>query len=75
MMAAQLNFKYIYKNNLIQRSNRLPMLILIEKIQYKRPEPLKVSQYAVLMCSYPGNQSFLIILSSPLGSGVSIQSS
>jgi len=50
------------------------MLILIEKIQDDSPEPLIVSQYAVLMCSYPRKQSFLIILSSPLGSRVSIQS-
>jgi len=47
---------------------------LIENIQYGRPGPLIVSQYPVLMCSYPGKKIFLIILSSPLGSRVSIQS-
>jgi len=48
------------------------MLIPIEKTQYGRHGPFRVGQYAVLMCSYPGKQSFLIILSSPLGSKVSI---
>ena len=50
------------------------MLILIENIQDDSPEPLRVSKYAVFMCLYPGENIFLIILSSPLGSRIPIQS-
>jgi len=72
MIVAQLNSKCFYKNILILRSVWLSMLILIEKIQDRKPGPLKVSKSMALICSNPGKNNFLIILSLPLCLRVSI---
>jgi len=74
MMTAQMNSICIYKNNLIQKSERSSMLILNEMAQNGRPGPFRIGQYTALMWFYPGKQSFLPALNPQSIPGISIQS-